>query len=42
MRVDALHIAVDTDHRWHPRGQVQVRGIVFHGECQELRNIDGH
>jgi hypothetical protein len=40
--VDALHVAVDPDHRGHPRGQVQVRGIVLHGECQELRDIDGH
>jgi hypothetical protein len=31
--VDALHVAVDPDHRRHARGQMQVRGIVLDGEC---------
>ena len=40
--VDALHVAVDADHRRHARRQVQVRGVVLDGKGQQLRDIDGH
>ena len=40
--IDALHVAIDADHRRHPRGQMQVRGVVLHGEGEELRDVDGH
>jgi hypothetical protein len=40
--VDPLHVAVDTDHGRHARGQVQVRRVVLDGKCQQLRDIDRH
>ena len=40
--VDALHVAVDANHRRNTGRQVQVRRIVLDGERQELRDVDGH
>ena len=40
--VDALHVAIDADHRRHAGGQMQVGRIVLDSECQELRDIDSH
>jgi hypothetical protein len=40
--VDTLHVAIDTNHRRNASGQVQVRGVILHGESEELGDVDGH
>ena len=40
--VDALDVAIDADHRRHPGRQVQVGGVILHGERQQLGDVDSH
>ena len=40
--VDALDVTVNTNHRRHATGEVQVRRVVLYRERQKLGNVDGH
>ncbi|MOA20624.1 hypothetical protein D3C78_1410780 [compost metagenome] len=39
--IDAPYIAMHANHRWQPRGQVQVGRFVLDAERQQLGNVHG-
>jgi hypothetical protein len=40
--IDALHVAVHSNHRRDSRRQMQVRRIVLHRKGEKLRDINRH